>query len=159
MSATTVEEKKSTTLKELEGQVSLLRRQVTAEKKVNDQLSGQIDKVWDALKQLQGFAQEDATTIETMLQRQSLLETGYGAMVTSLEEIKEAIDKLASVESVATPDEEKLYSFLGIEAPASKWKKIIGTIVATLAASAAMYYTYQYFNRPEESIGVGVAKL
>lgn len=157
MSAT-VETKKDV-LKELDIQVSLLRRQVTAEKKVNDHIAGQVKQLGDNMELLRTFAEEDANTIAGLLDRQKSLEDGYQAMIVALEEIRDAVNVFASAEPTISPEEEKMYSFLGIEAPASKWKKIVSTVVATLAASAALYYCYKYFNRPEESIGVGVAKL
>ena len=103
MSAT-VETKKDV-LKELEGQVSLLRRQVTAEKKVNDHIAGQVKQLGDNMELLRTFAEEDANTIAGLLDRQKSLEDGYQAMIVALEEIRDAVNVFASAEPAISPEE------------------------------------------------------
>jgi len=127
--------------------------------KENMTLKVQLDWLQDSVAELQKYASEDFEGIASLVDRVGKVEEICCNITTTLEEIAEAVDNLSDNAPTLSDEEEKMYKFLGLEAPKSFWVRVAKGVAAALVAVGALYVGYHYLNKTTGKENNGTIQL
>lgn len=115
------------------------------------QVKKNLDEAWNAIKQLQQYRDEDneslSIVVDDIAQRHEELMENLNSVHKELE----SSIRSGNIHTSTYPSEEKLYSFLGIQAPKSTWVTILKVVAGLVVMAGGAYVAYRYLSSSNDS--------